>query len=766
MNTAVPSQALPRMAGVATAATGPTVAWDDPAEWQSFSAPVAGAEGAWESCVAVLGMHCAACAMTVEQLLMPVPGVASVQVSGAGALARLVWRPALGQPSAWLQALRGSGYSLLPAGDPQVLQQRLRERRLLLWRWLVAGFCMMQVMMYAYPAYSAASGEITPDMQALLRWASWVLTLPVILFSCAPFFQAAWRDLRAGRVGMDVPVALGLAMAFAASSAATFDPSGPWGAEVWFDSVTMFVFFLLSGRLLEARLRARSAGALEAQLQRMPHSVERQRADGSFERVAVRRVTVGDTLRVAPGEVIAADGVILRGNTSVDEAMLTGESLPLPRSIGDAVIAGSNNLDGLLLLRVERTGAETRHAALAALMQQAATEKPRLAQLADRIATPFLLLVLCASAFAAWWWWEAGPAQAISAALAVLIVTCPCALSLATPAATLAAAGALARRGVLVRHLQVLETCAVVDTVLLDKTGTLTGDTMQVVDVLLRPGASRTQALAMAAALAQHSQHPASQAITRSAGAAAWDAGDVQAVPGQGLQGQVAAQAGATAQALWLGSAQLCHAPATPPEATQSRVHLADEQGWLASFVLDEVLRNGSFEAVHALQGLHLNVGLLSGDEPAAVARIAASAGIARAQAACSPEAKLAQVRELQVQGRCIAMVGDGMNDAAVLARANVAIAMGQGAQMAKGQADVVLLGNDLRGVPLLLRQARRTRWVVRQNLAWAAGYNLVCVPLAVLGQMPPWLAGLGMATSSLLVVLNAARLARLPGEA
>jgi Cu2+-exporting ATPase len=526
---------------------------DDPAEWSAFGRPLAGApDGRWESYLALTGIHCAACSLTIEQALAACPGVRQVQVNGATRSARLVWAPGAGaRPSHWLAALRRAGYGGLPAGDLLDAAPRRREQRLLLWRWLVAGFCMMQVMMYATPAYLAAPGEITPDMQALLRWASWLLTLPVLLFSCRPFFASAARDLRQGRLGMDVPVALGIAIAFGASSAATFDPHGPLGAEVWFDSVTMFVFFLLSGRLLEQRLRDRTAGALEALVRQLPATVERVRDDGTPERVALRRLAVGERIRVRAGEVLPADGTVLEGESQVDEALLTGESRPLARGPGDAVVAGSHNLAGTLLLRVERLGEQTRFAEIVALMERASVDKPRLARLADRIASPFLLAVLLAAAGAAWLAWSDGPAQALGIAVAVLIVTCPCALSLATPAASLAAAGALARRGVLVRRLDALEAGARIDTVLFDKTGTLTEDRMGVTAVATSPRIDAALALQLAAAAAQHSLHPASRALARAAGSTGWRASEVQEVPGSGVRPASPAWAAAAARLRW-----------------------------------------------------------------------------------------------------------------------------------------------------------------------------------------------------------------------
>jgi P-type Cu2+ transporter len=735
-------------------------ALDEPDEWQAFSRPAPGREGCWESFIAIEGMHCAACSLTVEQALSQAPGVASVQVNGANASARVTWSPARGRPSQWLDGLARAGYGAVPAGDMLAAVPRVQAQRMLLWRWLVAGFCMMQVMMYAVPAYVAGPGDITPDIEALLRWASWVLTLPVVLFSCRPLFGGAWRDLRHGRIGMDVPVALGIAIAFVASSAATFDPAGPLGHEVWYDSVTMFVFFLLSGRLLEQRLRDRTAGSLEALMRRLPPTVLRRRPDGEFERLPARRIVQGDVIRVLPGEAFPADGVVLAGTSRVDEALLTGESLPLPRGEGDAVVAGSHNLSGALLVQVQRVGQDTRYAAIVALMEQASMEKPQLARIADRIASPFLVAVLVAAVGAGAWWWSAGAGHAIGVAIAVLIVTCPCALSLATPAATLAAAGALARRGVMVRRIQALESAGTIDTVIFDKTGTLTQDRLHWAGTFAREGADPAQALALAAAMARHSLHPASRAL---AGVAAADVefAQVEEVPGRGLRAIRLAKGGPCAGELRLGSAEFCNAPATPGGA-RMELHLADEHGWLATFELDEALRADALQATKALRALGLHLQLLSGDRPEAAARVGQQADIHLARGGCSPQDKLEHVRAAQAQGHRIAMVGDGMNDGPVLARADVSVAMGQAVPLAQARSDFVVLGGQIDAVPALLRLARRTRRIVRENLAWAAVYNLVCVPLAVAGMMPPWLAGLGMAASSFLVVANSARLARI----
>ena len=335
----------------------------------------------------------------------------------------------------------------------------------MLWRWLVAGFCMMQVMMYAAPTYFTQPGDISPDIERLLRWASWVLSLPVVLFSCKPFFSNAWRDLLQRSISMDLPVAIGIVVTFAVSTAASFEPQGWWGREVYFDSLTMFVFFLLTGRWLEQRLRTRTAGALGALMQRLPASVERLLPSGAFERAAVRSLQSGDVVRVLPGEAFPADGTVQAGATFADEALLTGESRPVARDVGESVMAGSFNVGNPTIVRIERLGLNTRYAQIVALMARATLDKPRLAVLADRVAKPFLIFVLLAALGSVAYWWRTDPALALMAAVAVLVVTCPCALSLATPTAMLTTAGMLARHGVLVRRLQAIEYLADVDTV-------------------------------------------------------------------------------------------------------------------------------------------------------------------------------------------------------------------------------------------------------------------------------------------------------------
>ena len=627
---------------------------------------------------------------------------------------------------------------------PTQAPSRRAEERLVLWRLFVAAFCAMQVMMLATPSYVADAGTLSADLEQLLNRSAWMLTLPVLLFSSAPFFVSAWRGLRAGRLGMDVPVALGISIAFVASSGAAFDPGGLFGREVYFDSLTMFVSFLLAGRWLEARARHRAIETVERLAFSAATTAWRMRDDGSSDAVAIDALVAGDRVRVPMGEAFPADGCIEQGDTRADESLLTGESRPVAKSAGDSAVGGSLNVTAPVVMRVERVGAGTRAAQIAALMRDALTRRPEVMRAADRIAAPFLAAVLLLALGAAAWWWPIDPSRALWVAVSVLVVTCPCALSLATPSALLAATSGMAKRGVLLRRIEAIETLARVRHVMLDKTGTVT----EAQPVLLRDAPPIAD---MAASLAAWSTHPLSRALVAArpqAPAVAWR--DVREVPGCGLEGADAqGQRWRLGSAAWLGTGEPCDL------AFGIKGHA------LATFAFDEALRSDAASTVHALRAEGLAVTLLSGDSPQRVARLAARLGLLQAIDSATPERKLAVLREAQARGDVVAMVGDGINDAPVLAQADVSFAMPQGAQIARTTADAVLLSGRLGDVVQAMHLARRTVRVMRQNLAWAALYNAAGVPLAISGLLPPWAAGLGMAASSLVVVLNALRLSR-----
>ena len=764
----------PALSFDAKAFAAPWALLDHEQEWSDFSQSSQQNSNVWTSSVVFEGMYCTACAINIEDALLAVPGVMSAQISAASHRGRVVWSADATQPSQWMQAVAKIGYRTVPANDALANEARREDARKMLWRLGVAGLCMMQVMMYATPVYLSDPADMAPDMVQLLRWASWVLSLPVLFFSCTPFFASAWRNLMQKKISMDLPVAIGMWVTFGVSTLGTFEPLGTFGAEVYFDSFTMFVFFLLTGRWLELRLRDRTAGALEAVMNRLPDVVHRQTKDGQFEMTTLRHLRVQDIIQVRAGEAFAADARIVKGETQVDEALLTGESKPLRRCMGESVLAGSLNLTATVEVQVESLGKQTRFGQMVALMESASVSKPSMALIADKVAQPFLWGVLLAAGLAALWGWQQSPAHALMVAVSVLIVTCPCALSLATPAAMLSAAGALAKGGVLLRRLQALQMLAKVDTVIFDKTGTLTEENFSVQRVTTREGVLPAKALAWAAGLAAHSLHPVARSLTRAHANAKAKANaniqneqplltNFQEFAGQGVQATLQAvdpESGlAHHKELRLGSAAFCGLPSTQQEVLHAC--LSDEEGWLATFEFSETLRAEALLTLRALEKMGLHIRILSGDGQASVAQVAQRLGIQDAKGTCSPEEKLRQVKLEQSLGHCVAMVGDGLNDGPVLAGADVSFALGQALPLAQSKADFVFMTSDLKPLVATFQISRKTLQIVKQNLIWAAVYNFACVPLAMLGYLPAWLAGLGMACSSLGVVLNAMRLSK-----
>ena len=740
---------------------------DDPAELADVARELPARPGAPRRLEAVLtidGVHCAACVVAIERALRD--AVDEVSVGAATRRARLVFRPDAQPLSGLLGRIAALGYRPRPVSRRALASAEAAGRRASLWRMLVAVLCMMQVMMYSVPRYVAAPGDMGEDLVRLLGWAEWMLTLPVLLFAAGPFFRNAWRDLRGRRIGMDVPVALGIAVTFVASSVAA-----PGGGEIWFDSVTMFVAFLLVGRWLESAARERALAGVGDLLARLPETVERLDAHGRVvDTVTLRRLRAGDRVRVPVGQSVPADGTVESGRSHADESLLTGESTPIAKAPGDAVAAGSLNLSGPLVLRLDRAPRESRLQEIADLIEAASARKPRLARLADRWAGPFLaaVLVLAAASWAAWQFVD--PSRAIQVAVAVLVVTCPCALSLATPTALLAAAGSLARTGLLARSPQAIEALAQAQAFVFDKTGTLTLDRLSLAAV--RPTAAAEAAgldaralLALAVAVEAGSTHPVAAALRRALPAPAPlpEVTDVAEHGGGGVAARARWDDGAW-RAVRLGSRRFVgDADGAGPaggDPTDAPVALSIDGRVVARFELAETLRPDAPAALAALRRDGLALEILSGDEPGRVARTAAELGVSRWRARATPEDKLAAIEALQRGDRRVAMVGDGINDAPVLARADLSVAFATGAALAQHHADLLLLGGRLDALVQARALARRTMRVVAQNLAFAATYNALAIPLALAGLLPPWLAGLGMAASSLVVVLNAMRLA------
>jgi Cu2+-exporting ATPase len=732
--------------------------FDHPDVQKNFVRPVG--EHEREAALILEGITCAACVWLNESHIARQPGVTAVDINYATRRARVRWDENVTKLSAILEAIQAIGYRAHPYDVTKSEQLAQKERRTAQWRLFVAGFGMMQVMMYALPVY-LADGDMTADIEQLMRWASLLLTLPVMVYSSAPFFINAWRDLKLRRVGMDVPVAIGIGSAFLASVWATLVAAG----EVYFDSVTMFVFFLLTGRYLEMMARQKAARGVEALAKAIPAFCERlpHWPDGEAERVAVANLVAGDCVRVKPGETIPGDGTVLEGESSCDESLLTGESLPVPKRVGDPVTGGSINVGSPLVVRLERVGEATRLASIRRLMEQAAAEKPALVQMADRIAMRFVAVLLVLAAATWLYWWNTDPSQALWIFVAVLVVSCPCALSLATPAALTVATGALARKGVLVTRGHAIETLARADHWIFDKTGTLTVGRPVVGEMRLAPGVDEAAVFAQVRALEQASEHPLARALLAKVGAGATaPVRDLKAITGQGVEARLA---DATLRIGVPAFVAELHGQPLPDEMTawlaagDSVVALGDAAGWRAWFRIADALRPGARQALARLRAQGMRLSILSGDAPQTVAAVARELNVADYRGGMTPEGKHAFLREIQARGETVAMVGDGVNDAPVLAQAHVSVAMGGGTDLARGQADVVLLSDDPVHLGNGVTLARRALRIIRQNLLWAFTYNIVAIPLAMTGWVTPWMAGIGMSASSLLVVLNALRL-------
>jgi Cu2+-exporting ATPase len=716
-----------------------------------------------EASLLLEGITCAACIWLNERHVGKLRGVIAVDINYATRRARVRWDESLIKLSDILGAIAAIGYRAYPYDAAKSEEISRKERRDALWRVWVAGFGMMQVMMYAYPVY-IANGDMTPDIESLMRWASLVLTLPVIFYSSAPFFRNAWRDLTLRRVGMDVPVALGVGAAFVASCWATLVAEG----EVYFDSVTMFVFFLLGGRFLEMTARQKALSVTEALAKLLPAFAQKMSGyplDRSIEQRVVGDLHQGDYVLVRPGEIIPADGVVVEGVSCANEALLTGESRPVPKMVGDRVTGGAMNAESPLVVQVEQVGEATRLSAIIRLMERAASEKPKIVEMADRIASIFVAALLAVAIAVAVAWYFYDPARALWITVSVLVVTCPCALSLATPIALTVAAGALAKDGLLVTRGHAIETLARATHFVFDKTGTLTTGHMRLQAVRPMSVLSEEACLGVAAALEYASEHPVAKALSRAGAGYGRVAEQVVSEPGLGVSGLVNGvryRIGRPGFAL-AGLDQSCLASAADWfESGETVVVLADEHACLALFRIGDELRPEACALVRSLQSVGRHVVLLSGDAQAVAEKLAKEVGIADVRAGVTPQGKYDCVKTLQAEGAVVAMVGDGVNDAPVLAQAQVSVAMGGGAQLARTQSDFVLLSENLDHLRHGLQRARLSLDVIRQNLWWSFAYNFVALPLAIAGYVTPWMAGIGMSASSLLVVLNSLRIQRM----
>jgi Cu2+-exporting ATPase len=695
------------------------------------------------------GIRCAACAWLIRSHMEGMTGIRAVQVDTATGYTRILWDPVKTRLSKMAAALLALGYKPhLPLAGAEE-QGRQEERRSSMKRLGVAGLGMMQVMMYAVGLYAGDAFGMKVAERSFLEWVSLLVTLPVLLYSGRIFFEGAWRSLRAGRPGMDVPVALAIGLAFIASCINFFRGDG----QVWFDSVVMFIFFLTLGRHVELNLRHRNLQAGAALARLLPEWAKVKKHD-RLETVPAIDLEAGDQVQVSAGEAFPADGRILRGSTEVDEALLSGESLPLARHVGDQVIAGTINLAQTVDLEVTAGGTETTLSAMGRMLLQAQTQRESSHGLPSWLVPVFIIAVL-AIATTTWLGWTlAGSDRAFTAMLAVLVASCPCALSLALPAVYAAASQRLLNEGVLLTRGDALRALSQVDQVVFDKTGTLTlgAPTLATVTLnSLRDEFSREEALEIAGRMEASSAHPLARAFPSVTG----DLPAIRQIPGKGLEGTVQGRH-------WrLGNREFAEiGPGQGADASSDTdVWLADDLGWVAHFELSDSLREGARLTVEALRSQGLELCILSGDSRQAVHKVADLTVISDWHARQSPQDKLNRIAEMKAAGKTVLMVGDGVNDAPVLAAADVSMTVKGGSELANSAADMILTHESLLLVIRAREIALRAQGLIRQNLLWALVYNASVIPLAAAGMLQPWMAALGMSLSSLLVVANATRL-------
>ena len=735
-------------------------AYDDPRLQKRFVR--ATGEGENEISLLLEGIHCPACLWLNEQHLRQLDGIIAADVNYSTYRINLRWDPGRISLSRILAAIGEIGYRAYPYEGERETQLLNTEYHRLTRRLGIAGLFGMQIMMIAVAFYTDVTAAMSAQFQAFMHWVSLLLVLPVVGYAAQPFLEGAWRAVRNRRMGMDIPIATGIILSFAASVHATITGVG----AVYYDSVAMFVFLLLLGRFMEFRVRRRAVERSNRLQRILPATARRIDSNGDRVEVPVLDIGVGDELLVFPGETVPVDGVITEHASALDEAMLTGEYLPKLRKVGDGVLGGSINIDSPLRIRVTHTGEDTLIASIHRLTQRAQLEKPRMTQIADRVAGWFITIVLILAALTAIAWINIDATRWLPVTVAVLVISCPCALSLATPTALTAALSGFLQRGLAVTRGAAIEQLAKVSHVAFDKTGTLTLGRLGLRRIETYTSLSEQECLAIATILESQSEHPVGRALV-----AAYDQAstalprELQTYPGAGLSGVI------DQHRYYIGSPAFIEArlgaslrpsfAVLSDTVAETVVVLADERNVLARFVLADQIRSGAADLIQAVHQRGRSSVLLSGDQQRVVKSVGAALGIGDSRGGLSPDDKLEQLRGLQNHGARVAMVGDGINDAPILAAANVAIAMRQGADISRNQADIIMLGDDISSLDDALRLADQTVGIIRQNIIWALAYNMLAIPFAMLGYIEPWMAAIGMSSSSLLVLLNSSRLGR-----
>ena len=706
------------------------------------------------------GISCAACVWLLENHITKQPGVVKFSVNLTNHRAQLTWQSNEVKLSTLLGEIIRIGYKAHPYHPDKEEQLLAQESKRSIIRLGVAGIGSMQAMMFAAAIYAAdiAGTGMDEKYVILMRWASMVVSTPVVLYAALPFLRNAIRDIKARHLTMDIPVSIAIWGGYIASIWATVFNTG----EIWFESVTMFAFLLLIGRFMEMKARQRTGRAGNALLNLIPASALKLNDKGEEELVSANTLNPGDRILIKPGQTIPADGIIVKGYSSIDESALTGEYMPLSKKVNDSVVGGTINIENPIELEVVAVGEKSRVSSIVRLLERAQSEKPYVARVADLVARYFVgaSLIVAVCVYTAWYFID--PSKAFWVTLAVLVITCPCALSLATPTALTAATGTLRQMGLLITRGHVLESFSKATHIIFDKTGTLTEGRLAIQETYPLNGTSSADALMWGAALEALSEHPIGRAFTP------WycfSADAVENCVGQGIQGKIQGVAYRIGTPKYVMALSGQETPAMPDELRQW-ILLGNEQGALAWFALDDQIRRETRQAIQKIKSLGLSVEILTGDTSPAVQRIAEKLDIQIINSGMSPEQKLERINQLQSEGKQTIMVGDGINDIPVLVGAQTSVSMGAATDLAKTNADAVLTNNNLLTLADSIAMARKTRRIIKENLALSIGYNIIALPAASMGLIAPYIAAIGMTASSLVVTGNAMRLSRQPKSA
>ncbi len=697
----------------------------------------------------VEGITCAACSWLIESRLLAEPGVSQVQVNPVTHRLTIQWDDQLASLSELIKKLLTLGYKAYPFQQNHYEKSVRKENRNYLIRLGIAGLGMMQVMMFALGLYIGEGNDMQSEHQSFLHWVSGLVATPIVFYSAFPFFRNAWFGLKQKHLVMDVPVVIAVSVAYCTSVYATITNSG----QVYFDSISMFIFFLLVGRYLEHRVRVKAIMATQTQRQLLPLSVSKFENDSTVD-IPLHQIKAGDQLIIRQGETIPVDGKIISGHSYVNESLLTGESKPVKKVNGDRALAGSVNQSQTLTLETTAIGESTYLAALQKMTEQATSEKPAIGLLADKIAHWFVFGILFIVTLVFITWLQIDSEKALWVAISVLVVSCPCALSLATPTALTMGAHHLGKRGLLAIKPHTLQTLSEIDTVVFDKTGTLTEGAFELMNIeILDHSLSRQTIVNIAATLERHQTHPIANAILSEP----HEYLNIQSIEyhaGLGVSGRD------TQHSYRIGKPEFCGIEDLQqiPDSFVN-IHLSIDDKPAAKLKFHDPLKQSALAAVRQLKSQNIETAIVSGDQYNNARLAGNQLGIKNVYGDQSPEQKAEIIKQLKSNSRIVAMVGDGINDSLVLAKADLGIAIDTAADITQINGDAVMTTKALTSIPQALTIAKKTQTIIRQNLIWALGYNLMAIPFAAMGWVPPWLAAIGMTLSSLLVVLNALRL-------